>query len=682
MPRRSATGTMVPAARRWSFFSRTRMHVTRVVMACGCVVGTSLATPVTGDAQPAAPAPSGLRLSKLFTDGMVVQRDVRLPVWGWAAPRAAVTVTFAGNTTRGTANDAGAWTVTFPAMRAGGPHELTVHSAGTRLHVRDILVGDVWVASGQSNMEWPVRMANDSAREIAVANDSRVRHFKVPTSWAESPAEELVGGSWAPATPQHVGAFSAVGYFFARELRKSVNVPIGLINTSWGGSNIETWLSREAHGLNDSAAAALLKRERESVDAIRDSLIARLGTLPTKDGGLVNGRAVWADPRLDDASWATIPVPSHWEEAGYPGMDGIAWYRVAFTLSVEEAKQSVRLSLGPIDDDDITWVNGVEVGRTSGYATPRVYSISPSALRSGRNVLVVRVSDGGGGGGVYGNAGLIYLEVGGVRRALPATWKFKVGEASLRIDGQRINKVPMVLYNQMVHPLQRFPVKGVLWYQGESNANNVAQAAAYRDLFATLITSWRREWAGTHDFPFLWVQLTSFHAPDSVPPERSAWATQRASMAAALALPNTGQAITIDVGDADDIHPRNKQDVGARLALVARKVAYGQSVVASGPTYRRHTVRDGRVWVEFANVAGGLVARGRDALVGGFAIAGTDQRLVWAQARIDGDRVVVWSDEVREPVAIRYAWADNPNTANLYNREGLPAAPFRTDTWP
>ena len=655
--------------------------MTNLVMACGCLVGASLAPASPSGAQNTSAA-SGLRLPKLFADGMVMQRDVRLPVWGWAAPGAAVTVTLAGNTARGTANAEGAWAVTLPALRAGGPHEITVQSSATRLQVRDVLVGDVWIASGQSNMEWPVRMANDSAREIAAANDWRIRQFKVPTSWAASPADELVGGSWAPATPQHVGAFSAVGYFFARELRKSVNVPIGLINTSWGGSNIETWLSREAHGLNDSAATALLEREREYLDAIRDSLTARLGTLPTQDAGIVDGRAVWASPSLDDASWATIPVPSRWEEAGYPGLDGIVWLRVAFTLSADEAKQPARLSLGPVDDDDITWVNGVEVGRTSGYATPREYAIPASALRSGRNVIAVRVSDGGGGGGIYGNAGLVHLDLGGVRRSLTGTWKVKVGEASVRLDGQRINKVPMVLYNQMVHPLQRFPVKGVLWYQGESNANNVAQAVAYRDLFAKLITSWRREWVGTHDFPFLWVQLPNFNPPDSVPPKRSAWATQRESMAAALALPKTGQAITIDVGEATDIHPRNKQDVGARLARVARKVAYGQSVVASGPTYRRHTIRDGRVSVEFDNVAGGLVSRGREGSVGGFAIAGADGRFVWAQARIDGRRVVVWSDEVRDPVAVRYAWADNPSTANLYNREGLPAAPFRTDTWP
>jgi sialate O-acetylesterase len=678
MKRVSAAGK-VPAARRMSD-SRTRMGVTRVATVCGCVVA-ALVSVATACARNESPGADSLRLPKLFADGMVLQRETPVPVWGWATPGATVTVTLGGETARSAANADGGWAVTLPAMRAGGPHEMTVESNGTRVQIRDILAGDVWVASGQSNMEWPVDLANNAAAEVAAANDPHIRHFEVANSWSEAPADDLDGGSWAAADPQNVGEFSAVGYFFARELRKSIDVPIGLVNASWGGSNIETWLSREALGLSDSAWAEIVTLERERTAAIRDSLVVRLGTLPTVDGGLVEGRAVWADPELDDASWADIGVPSLWESAGYPGMDGVAWYRLAFTLTPDDAKQPARLSLGSIDDDDITWLNGTEVGRTNGYATLREYAIPASLLRAGRNVLAVRVSDGAGGGGIYGNPARLSLELGGVRRALAGTWKFKVGEVSLGDDGQRVNKIPTALYNRMVHPLQRYPIKGVLWYQGESNANSVEQAAEYRALFAKLITSWRREWVGVDDFPFLWVQLPNVNAPDSAPPARTAWATQRESMTAALTLPNTGQAVTIDVGDAHELHPRNKQDVGARLALVARRVAYGQPVVASGPTYRRHTVRDGRVWIEFDNISGGLTSRAPDGTVGGFAIAGSDRKLVWAHARIEGDRVVVWSDRVPIPVAVRYAWADNPSTANLYNREGLPAAPFRTDSW-
>lgn len=617
---------------------------------------------------------------------MVLQRNTPLPVWGWAPPGTPVSVTLGHQRARVSARPDGTWSVNLPAMQPGGPYEMAVEAAGARIDLRNILIGDVWVASGQSNMEFPVEVVRDARREIASAHDSSIRQFKVPDSWAETPATDLEGGSWAPADSQHVGAFTAVGYFFAREIRKSVRVPIGIINTSWGGSAIEAWLSKKAYGLTDSAWSDILRSEKARTEAARDSLRARIGTLPTVDGGLVNGNARWADPALDDSNWSTIPVPSLWERAGYDGLDGIAWYRTSFMLTDEEARRGVRLSLGVIDDDDVTWVNGIEVGRTDGYNKPRDYAVPPAALRVGGNVLVVRVADGGGGGGIYGDSASVYADVGGLRRPLSGTWKFKVGQVAMNPDGQHINKIPTVLYNRMVHPLLPFPIKGVLWYQGESNANSYEQARAYRPLFAQLIRSWRSDWsgnsAGRATFPFLWVQLPNFTPPDSEPVERSAWAAHRESMAAALALPNTGQAITIDVGEAADIHPRNKQDVGLRLALVARKTAYGQSVVASGPTYRRHTVRGGQIEIEFDNVGSGLAARGStDGSLGGFAIAGADRRLVWAQARIAGNKVVVWNDRVPRPVSVRYAWANNPQGANLFNREGLPAAPFRTDTW-
>ncbi|MBX6364870.1 MAG: hypothetical protein IRZ00_13455 [Gemmatimonadetes bacterium] len=281
-------------------------------------------------------------------------------------------------------------------------------------------------------------------------------------------------------------------------------------------------------------------------------------------------------------------------------------------------------------------------------------------------------------------SGPVSLDVGGERRSLAGPWKFRVGLVEMKPDGQRINKIPTYLYNAMVHPLLGYPIKGVIWYQGESNANNDAQAAAYRRLMADLVTSWRKEWTGDggRPFPFLWVQLPNFGPVDTVPPAHAAWATLRESQTAALSLPNTGQAVAIDVGDPGNIHPTDKETVGRRLALVARRVAYGQDVEASGPTYRRFSVRDGRVVIEFDHAAGGLVSRAPDGKLGGFAVAGADRRWVWADARIDGDRVVVWSERVPNPVAVRYAWSNSPTGLSLYNRAGLPAAPFRTDDWP
>ena len=650
----------------------------RVSLILRCVTLAGLCTATTASAQ--ADSSRALRLARIFGDGMVLQREAQIPVWGWSAPGRTVAVALGPASRTATADATGAWRVLLPAQTAVGPHRLVVRSAADSVVVRDILVGDVWVASGQSNMEWPVASARDAAATIAAANDSRIRHFKVPTSHAPAPAGDLAGGSWAVADPQHVGSFSAVAWFFARDLRKSVDVPIGIVNTTWGGSRIEAWMSRDALGLDSARWAARWREEENAQRRFAENLRAKIGDVPAIDPGFVDGKAPWAEPALDESGWQSIRVPSLWEQAGYDGMDGIAWYRLSFDLTADEASRGVKLGLGAIDDADITWVNGTEVGRTNGYNVPRLYDVPAGALRAGRNVLAVRVEDTGGGGGIYGDPSSVFLEVGGARRPLGAGWKFRVGTASLQPDGQHINKIPTVLYNRMVHPLLGMPIKGVLWYQGESNADNVADAHEYAALFRTMITSWRREWR-SGEFPFLWVQLANFMAADSQPPAQSAWAVLRDAQTAALSLPKTAQAVIIDIGEAQDIHPRNKQDVGARLALAARHVAYGQPVEHAGPTHRSHTVRGKEIVVRFDHAGAGLVSRAPDGAVGGFAIAGADRKFVWADARIEGNTVIVSSPQVASPVAVRYAWGNNPTRASLYGRGGLPAVPFRTDAW-
>ena len=619
-----------------------------------------------------------LTVSRLIGDGMVMQREAPVPVWGRAAPGAAVEVSFDGRTYAAEADAAGAWRVVLPAMPAGGPFEMTVAAGNERVDVRDILVGDVWVASGQSNMEWALADAAGAAEAIAGADDRAIRHFKVPRAWAEAPAATLPGGEWQVADPAHVGSFSAVGYYFARSLREHVDVPIGIINTSWGGSRIEPWMSREMLEMDPVVLEAALAEERAAEERVRAELRARLGDLPTVDEGLVDGHAYWAAAELDDDAWTPIAAPRLWEQEGYPGMDGVGWYRTSFELTAEEAAAGARLSLGTIDDSDVTWVNGEEVGRTeNAYAAARRYDVPASALRPGRNVVAVRVEDTGGGGGIYGDPAQLYVEAGSERRSLAGTWKFRVGVAEANPQGRR-HHLPTMLYNAMVHPLLPYPITGVIWYQGESNADRMEDAVAYRGLFADMITGWREAW-GQDDFPFLYVQLANFKAADAEPAATSFWATLRESQTAALTLSNTAQAVIIDIGEAGDIHPRNKADVGDRLARAARKLAYGEDLVYSGPAYRGHDVRDGRVIVHFDHTGGGLKADG--GALKGFAIAGPDRRWVWAEAEIEDDRVIVWSDRVPEPAAVRYAWGDNPEDANLYNAEGLPAGPFRTDRW-
>lgn len=636
--------------------------------------GLLLLTLMAGDPGTAAPP---LELSPLVSDGAVLQRGIEVPIRGRAEPGAEVAVTFDGARYVARADEGGRWTVRLAPHEAGGPYELTAVAGAERVHVRDIVFGDVWICSGQSNMEWVVADSRDAQNEIAAATDPSIRHFKVARGWSEEPVNELDAGIWEHADPDYVGAFTAVGYFFARELRKAVDVPIGLIHTSWGGSRIEPWMSVDALGLDDATLEEAMRQERLREQEIHEALRARIGGLPALDEGLVDGRADWADPALDDTQWADLRVPGAWEQAGYEGLDGIAWYRTAFELTAEEARAGIRLGLGMIDDSDISWVNGREIGRTGqAWNQPRVYDVPAALLRPGRNVVAVRVEDTGGGGGIHGSADLLFVETGGVRRPLADTWKFRVGAVSVDADGRK-NQLPTLLYNAMIHPLVAFPIKGVLWYQGESNAYP-GDAFAYRDRFAAMIRDWRARW-GVGDFPFLFVQLANYMAPPEEPGE-SDWAMLRESQSAVLALPNTAQAMAIDLGEADDIHPRNKQDVGRRLALAARRIAYGEEIVHSGPVYRDHEVRDGRVFITFDHVGGGLVARGGRALEG-FAVAGADRRFVWADATIEGNRVVVWSDRVPEPVAVRYGWADNPDGVNLYHAEGLPAAPFRTDAW-
>jgi sialate O-acetylesterase len=637
-------------------------------------------TPAPGKTHPVTPhTADSLRLPPLFADGMILQRDKPIVVWGWAEPGDLVTIRLAAKSGRTTASADGAWKVTLSPNAAGGPFTLSVQARTNRRDIHDVLFGDVWLASGQSNMEWEVAQANDARAEIANAHDSLIRQFKIPVSWSNAPERELTSGTWTVADPAHVGRFTAVGYFFARELRKSVPVPIGIINSTWGGSAIETWMSRRAQHLSDSAWAAFLREDEQRQTAMRENLRAKLGELPERDVGLTTSGAPWAAPDLNDDAWPLMPVPSYWEGNGYEAMDGIAWYRLAFDVDSSHAANGATLEMTAIDDDDITWLNAAEIGRTVGYNVRREYRIPGGALRAGRNVLAVRVSDGGGGGGINGPVSLRFAD--GTSRPLAGKWKFKVGAVSFRGDGQRLNKIPTITYNQMIHPILPFAIRGVLWYQGESNANNVQQAQAYRGQLQSLITSWRTEFSSGRDaFPFFWIQLPNYNAADSVPPTEAGWATIRESMEAALALPNTGQVVTIDLGGVPpELHPRNKQDVGARLARVVRKVAYGQTVIASGPTYRSYAIRGDTVVVTFANVASGLHMHG-DSL-GGFAIAGADRRWVWANAKIEGSRVLVWSAAVEKPVAVRYAWADNPERANLYNSERLPAAPFRTDRW-
>ena len=618
----------------------------------------------------------------LFSDHMVLQRKVEAPIWGWTQPGERVVVSLGHQMALARADESGRWEVKLGPFNAGGPYDLKV-SGPAELVLKDVMIGDVWLCSGQSNMEWPVSAANNPEQEIASAKHPGIRLFTVPKKVSPSPVSTMAA-SWEVCSPETVAAFSAVGYFFGRQLHQDLDVPIGLIDSSWGGTIAEAWTSGEslmdladfrsdvagvrewARNANESAASF----ERRVKEWWEDN-----------DRGSRPGEK-WSDIQQDDSHWPRMALPVNWEDAGLSDFDGIVWFRKEFNLPEEWEGQDLELHLGTIDDVDTTFVNGVWVGGSTLWNARRVYRVPSKVVKAGANVIAVRVLDTGGGGGLYGVPNEMYLKPTdtGTAGAQPLSgwWKYQVASPLTDLDRFPVQQgsspnVATVLYNGMIAPLLPYAIKGATWYQGESNASRPTQ---YRTLLPTLIEDWRSRF-GVGDFPFLIVQLANFMAREEAPTD-TPWAALREAQAlTALNDDRTGLAVTIDIGEANDIHPRNKQDVGKRLALEARSIGYGQELVSSGPIYRSKALSGDSIVLNFDSVGSGLMAKGDGPLLG-FSIAGADGRFVWADARITGDHVVVRSPEIENPVHVRYAWANNP-ACNLYNREGLPAVPFRTD---
>jgi sialate O-acetylesterase len=644
----------------------------------------------------AAPfAHATVRLPALVGSHMVLQRERPVPVWGWAAPGEQVRITFRGKTYVATAPDAtGRWQATLPATPAGGPCELTVKGQNT-LVLTDVLVGDVWLASGQSNMQMPVKdrpggyqPVQQADQEIAAAHWPSIRFFTVSQTAAYRPQAEVAGSGWQVCSPATVAQLSAVAYFFGRDLYQKYTVPVGLLVSSWGGTPAEAWTSAEGlHAL--PAFGAQVADFAQRTTSLHDDQLAYqtkqselLRNVRAHDHGYLPNGQTWAAANFDARAWPTMPVPGIWESMpGLATYDGVVWLRKEIDLPASLASQPLTLTLGKIDDADSTFINGVRVGYGSGYDKPRRYPVPAGLLHPGRNVIAVRVVDTGGGGGLVGEPSELMLSAPSGAPALPLAgpWQYQVG-----LDPQ-VQPVPPVpgggehaptaLYNGMIAPLQPLALKGVIWYQGESNAERAEQ---YRTLFPALIADWRRRW--NTELPFLFVQLASF-MPARPAPTESAWAELREAQALTLRLPGTGMATAIDIGEAADIHPHNKQEVGRRLALAARHVAYGdKDVVYSGPTYASMAVAGSSIRLKFSQSGTGLLVKNGPGLQG-FAVAGADRQFHWATARLMGQEVVVQSPDVPQPVAVRYDWADNPN-GNLTNKEGLPALPFRTDGWP
>lgn len=627
-------------------------------------------------------------LPAVFGDHMVLQREVELPVWGTARPGGEVVVEIAGQSRSAVVGQDGSWRVTLEPLPAGGPHELVVRGEETVI-LRDVLVGEVWLASGQSNMEMPLAAWGrvlDHEVEIARADYPQVRLFQVERDTAVRPRSDVRGEGWRPCAPETVAGFSSTAYFFGRRLHRELGVPVGLIHTSWGGTAAEAWTSagtlETMDDFQEAARAVRATTDAELVEMAKawaEATVTRQRALVERDAGLSGSTPLWAAPDLDDSAWQTMELPTTWEQAGHEELDGVVWFRRAVELPEGWAGAELELGLGPIDDADDTFFNGVRVGGESTWSTPRRYAVPAAVTRPGHNVIAVRVVDTLFSGGLWGKAEDFRLRgPAGPPLELAGDWRYRIGldldEVAPLPPSPHSPHRPSVLYNAMLRPLAPYAVRGVIWYQGESN---VERAHQYRRLFPALIRDWRATW-GRDDLPFYFVQLANY-LPAQPDPGESAWAELREAQLETLSLPATGMAVSIDIGDADDIHPKNKQEVGNRLARLALRRLYGRAVPDSGPLYREMRVESDRIRLFFDHAYGGLEAR--NGALRGFAVAGEDRRFRWADAAIDGDTVVVWSPEIEDPVAARYGWADNP-ACNLYNAAGLPASPFRTDRWP
>lgn len=625
-------------------------------------------------------ATAEVRLPKIIGNNMVLQQNKPVRIWGFAEAGEKVTVIFKEQSKSVTTGKNGKWELYLAPLSKGGPFQMTIRGKNT-IQIENILIGEVWLCSGQSNMEWPLNNTTNGEEEIKEAQLPEIRFFYVPKNIQFKPSDDIPVGEWKIVSPSTIADFSAVAYYFGKNLYTKYKFPIGLIGSYWGGTDIETWMDQESIRKADGFENTLkelasydetkLRKEHE----IKTQNIKRY--IKSETDGIVDGVAQWADPAMDDQSWESINVPGLWEKTLLPDFDGIVWLRKTIFLTKDQIKKNATLYLGKIDDSDRAWINGRLVGQTEQkYNQLRKYIIPADYLKEGKNVITVRVEDTGGGGGIWGEEKEVRLETNSDILPLAGPWNFQVSPEKFTINyfSNSPNLFPTLLYNGMIHPIKDYTIQGVIWYQGE---NNESRAKMYRTLFPLMITGWRKIF-NNPTMPFLFVQLPNFRSAE-LSPEESTWPALREAQTSGLSLPNVGMAIAIDLGDPDDIHPRNKKDIGYRLSLPARALVYKDTIVYSGPTYKSMNISGDTIVVAFEHTQHGLMTKSKYGYVTGFQLAGKDQKYVWAKAWIRDNNVFVYSPEIKNPIAVRYAWCDNPEDLNLYNRDGLPAGPFRSE---
>lgn len=615
-----------------------------------------------------------ITLPKIIADGMVLQRNSGVNIWGWASPKEKITLTFKNKTYNTVTDENGNWLIKLTPNAAGGPYSMKIKGKNT-IVLNDILLGEVWLCAGQSNMVHQMRLHNVVyEKEIATANNSFIRQFAVPNVFnLDKPQTNVATGSWKSATSEGIMNFSAVAYFFAQKLYEKYKVPIGIVNASWGGSRIEAWMSADAFtGMNRELATIEKNKDTTYIYKLTAKRPSKISD--DDDMGLIEK---WYSTDYKAINWKTIAVPGYWEDQGIKNLDGVVWYRREINVPEHTANADAKLFLGRIVDSDIAYLNGVEIGRTSYMYPQRRYTIPKGLLKPGKNLLVIRVANMNGKGGFVPDKPYQLISQKDTI-TLDGYWKYKVGqifspEQKPEPEAISMHHQPTALYNAMLAPFIQYAIKGFNWYQGESNT---AQPEQYTDLQNRMIADWRKKWKN-NNLPFNFVQLPGYMDYNYLP-EESQWAMFRESQAKTLNTTNTAMVVSIDLGEWNDIHPDRKKEVGERLALAAEKNAYNEDITASGPVLKSYKTEGNKIILTFNNTEKSLKTSDNDPPAE-IAIAGEDKKFVWAHAKIDGNNLIVWNDTIPNPKYVRYAWADNPVNPNLINTYGLPAAPFRTD---
>ena len=610
---------------------------------------------------------------------MVLQRESKIKLWGWASAGEKIEVRFAGKTAKAKTGKDGRWNLSLPAMKAGGPFTMTIKGNNT-ITLHEILLGDVWICAGQSNMVHQMSLHSVRyADEVATVNNPQIRQFWVPNiASLQGPQNDISPGYWKAANPANIGEFSVVAYFFAKKLYEKYQVPIGIINASWGGIPIEAMMSEDALKEFPSIISTVQKNKDT---AYINGLSSRPPTAnrPRQEDRGLTGTQPWYDPAYIPKGWHTINIPGYWEDQGIRDLDGVVWYRREIDVPASMTQVPAKVFLGRIVDADVLYINGKQVGNTTYMYPQRRYRVPEGLLKPGKNLFVIRVINNAGKGGFVPDKPY-QLIAGHDTIDLKGYWQYKVGQVNIPQrgfgggGGMLIQNQPTATYNGMLAPLTNYAIKGFTFYQGESNTGRPDE---YVRLQQAMITDWRNKW-NIRDAPFLYVQLPGFMDYNYLPAE-SQWAAFRDAQRKSLAVPNTGMAVAIDLGEWNDLHPDRKKEVGERLAIAAMNIAYGEkNIVPAGPLFQAAKAEGNKIILSFSNTGSGLVSNDGEEL-SEFAIAGADKKFVWANAKIEGDKVILWNDAIANPVFVRYAWADNPVNPNLYNKEGLPASPFEAE---